>query len=52
MSTLSLTEGIALPYQPWIDGKGDTFHLVHDNKWYRLTLDEVLARLEGGSAAV
>ena len=51
MSTISLSEG-TLPYQPWIDGKGDTFHVVHDNRWYRLTLDEVLARLEGGSAAV
>ncbi|MGW9329913.1 hypothetical protein [Bosea sp. NPDC055594] len=45
-------EGQTPKYQPWIDGKGDTFHLVHDNKWYRLTLDEVLSRLEGGSAAV
>jgi hypothetical protein len=38
-------------YQPWIDGKGDTFHIVHDNKWYRLTLDEVLAHLTERSAA-
>jgi hypothetical protein len=45
-------EGEKPKYQPWIDGKGDTFHIVHDNKWYRLTLDEVLARLEGDSAAV
>lgn len=45
-------EGQKPKYQPWIDGKGDTFHIVHENKWYRLTLDEVLARLEGGSAAV
>jgi hypothetical protein len=45
-------EGQKPKYQPWIDGKGDTFHVVHDNKWYRLTLDDVLARLQGGSAAV
>lgn len=37
-------------YQPWIDGKGDTFHIVHDNKWYHLTLEEVLARTTGCSA--
>ncbi|MGL4635868.1 MAG: hypothetical protein ACRCWF_07810 [Beijerinckiaceae bacterium] len=29
----------------WIDGKGDTFHIVHDDKWYRITLDDVLERL-------
>jgi hypothetical protein len=28
-----------------ITGKGDTFHIVHDNKWYRITLDDILARL-------
>lgn len=32
-------------YQPWIDGKGDTFHIVHDNRWYRLALDDVLTRI-------
>jgi len=38
-------EGQQPKYQPWIDGKGDTLHVVHDNKWYRLTLDDILARL-------
>lgn len=38
-------EGQRPIYQPWIDGKEDTFHIVQDNKWYRLTLNEVLSRL-------
>jgi hypothetical protein len=28
-----------------VDGKEDTFHIVHDNKWYRITTDDILARL-------
>jgi hypothetical protein len=38
-------EGQKPKYISWIDGKGDTFHVVHDNKWYRITLDDILARL-------
>jgi hypothetical protein len=32
-------------YLDSITGKGDAFHIVHDNKWYRITLDDILARL-------
>lgn len=38
-------EGQQPKYQPWIDGKGDTFHIVHDNRWYRIALDDVLSSL-------
>ncbi len=32
-------------YPDWIDGKGDTFHIVHDSKWYRITLDDILSHI-------
>jgi hypothetical protein len=38
-------EGQKPKYIKWVDGKGDTFHVVHDNKWYRITLDDILALL-------
>jgi hypothetical protein len=38
-------EGQQPKYIDWVDGKGDTFHIIHDNRWYRITLDDILARL-------
>jgi hypothetical protein len=32
-------------YPDWIDGKGDTFHIVQDSKWYRITLDDILSHI-------
>ncbi|WP_038359666.1 hypothetical protein [Bosea sp. UNC402CLCol] len=38
-------EGERPKYLNSVDGKGDTFHIVHDDKWYRLTWREMLAHL-------
>lgn len=32
-------------YPDWIDGKGDTFHIVHDSKWYRIALADILSHI-------
>jgi len=32
-------------YLGFIEGKGDTFHIVHDRRWHRITMDDVLSRL-------
>ncbi len=38
-------EGKRPRYLHWVDGKSDSFHIVHDDKWYRLALDDILTRL-------
>ncbi len=38
-------EGKRPEHLHWVDGKSDTFHIVHDDKWYRLTLSDILTQL-------